>query len=69
MEGLPRTFYTVLIAQFISTLVDNAFLIVAIARVLELQAGAWLIPILKSWIYAFLRGVGAGGGCVSRCVS
>ena len=47
MKGLPRTFYTLLIAQFISTLVDNAFLIVAIARVLELQAGAWLIPILK----------------------
>lgn len=47
MKGLPRTFYTLLFAQFISTLVDNAFLIVAIARVLELQASAWLIPILK----------------------
>jgi MFS family permease len=47
MKGLPRTYYTLLIAQFISTLGDNAFLIVAIARVLELQAGAWLIPILK----------------------
>lgn len=47
MKNLPRTFYTLLITQFISTLVDNAFLIVAIARVLELQAGAWLIPILK----------------------
>ena len=57
MDRLPRTFYTVLIAQFISTLVDNAFLIVAIARVLELQAGAWIIPILKVGFTLFYVGL------------
>ena len=57
MDRLPRTFYTVLFAQFISTLVDNAFLIVAIARVLELQAGAWIIPILKVGFTLFYVGL------------
>ena len=57
MDRLPRTFYRVLIAQFISTLVDNAFLIVAIARVLELQAGAWIIPILKVGFTLFYVGL------------
>jgi MFS family permease len=33
--------------QFISTIADNAFLIVAIARVMELSAADWVIPLLK----------------------
>jgi LPLT family lysophospholipid transporter-like MFS transporter len=44
---MPRTFYLVLGVQFISTLADNAFLIVAIARVMELSEAAWFIPVLK----------------------
>jgi LPLT family lysophospholipid transporter-like MFS transporter len=44
---LPRAFYLLLGVQFISTLADNAFLIVAIARVMELEGPAWLIPLLK----------------------
>jgi MFS transporter, LPLT family, lysophospholipid transporter len=44
---MPRTFYLVVAAQFISTLADNALLIVAIARALELADPAWLIPLLK----------------------
>ena len=44
---LPRAFFLVLGVQFLSTLADNAFLIVAIARVMELQGPAWLIPLLK----------------------
>jgi MFS transporter, LPLT family, lysophospholipid transporter len=44
---MPRTFYLVVAVQFISTLADNALLIVAIARALELAAPAWVIPLLK----------------------
>ena len=44
---MSRAFFLVLGVQFLSTLADNAFLIVAIARVLELDGPAWLIPILK----------------------
>jgi MFS family permease len=44
---MPRTFYLVLAVQFISTLADNALLIVAIARVMELNGPAWIIPVIK----------------------
>jgi len=44
---MPTAFYLVLGVQFLSTLADNAFLIVAIARVIELSGSAWLIPLLK----------------------
>jgi MFS family permease len=44
---LGIAFYRVLVVQLLSTLADNAFLIVAIARVVELGGAAWLIPILK----------------------
>lgn len=54
---LPRAFFLVLGVQFLSTLADNAFLIVAIARVMELSGPAWLIPLLKisfTLFYVFL---------------
>lgn len=44
---MPRTFFLVLAVQFLSTIADNAFLIVAIARVIEQSAAAWIIPVLK----------------------
>lgn len=44
---MPRAFYVLLAVQFVSTLADNAFLIVAIARVLELAEADWRIPLLK----------------------
>ena len=44
---MPRNFYFLLAVQFISTLADNAFLIVAIARVIELASADWMIPVLK----------------------
>ena len=44
---MPRNFYLLLAVQFTSTLADNAFLIVAIARVIELAAADWIIPALK----------------------
>jgi len=46
-QSMPRNFYIVLAVQFISTLADNAFLIVAIARVIELASAGWVIPVLK----------------------
>jgi MFS family permease len=44
---MPRAFYLLLGVQSLSTLADNAFLIVAIARVLEQDGAAWLVPLLK----------------------
>ena len=44
---MPRALYLILAVQFFSTLADNAFLIVAIARVIELASADWTIPILK----------------------
>ena len=44
---MPSAFYVVLAVQFISTLADNAFLIVAIARVMELAEADWRVPALK----------------------
>jgi MFS family permease len=44
---MHRTFYLLLVVQFISTIADNAFLIVAIARVIELSSADWVTPVLK----------------------
>jgi MFS family permease len=44
---MPRAFFLLLGVQSLSTLADNAFLIVAIARVIELEGAGWLIPLLK----------------------
>lgn len=46
-QSRSRTFFLVIAVQFISTAADNALLIVAIARVIELNAQAWIIPALK----------------------
>lgn len=46
-RSMPRAFFVLLAVQFVSTLADNAFLIVAIARVMELQEADWRIPVLK----------------------
>ena len=44
---MPRAFFLLLGVQSLSTLADNAFLILAIARVMELSGPGWLIPLLK----------------------
>jgi MFS family permease len=44
---MPKTFYLVLVVQFISSVADNAFLILAIGRTMELGSVEWLIPVLK----------------------
>lgn len=44
---MPRAFYILISVQFVSALADNALLIVAIARMVELASAAWLVPMLK----------------------
>ncbi len=44
---MNRGFYTVMAAQFFSSLADNALLIAAIALLLDLHGPAWLTPLLK----------------------
>jgi len=44
---LKRGFYTIMAAQFFSSLADNALLVVAIALLIDLHAPAYLTPLLK----------------------
>ena len=44
---MKRGFYTIMAAQFFSSLADNALLIAAIAQLLELDGPAWMVPMLK----------------------
>jgi MFS transporter, LPLT family, lysophospholipid transporter len=44
---VKRGFYTIMAAQFFSSLADNALLIAAIAMLLQLNGPAWLTPLLK----------------------
>ena len=45
--SMNRGFYTIMAAQFFSSLADNALLISAIALLREIQAPAWMTPMLK----------------------
>ena len=40
-------FYTIMAAQFFSSLADNALLVAAIALLIELAGPAWMVPMLK----------------------
>ena len=44
---MNRHFYLLMLVQFIAALADNTLLIVAIARLHELSAALWAIPLLK----------------------
>jgi len=44
---MKRGFYTIMAAQFFSSLADNALLIAAIAQLLEMDGPAWMVPLLK----------------------
>ena len=43
---MKRGFYTILSAQFLSSLADNALLIAAIALLTSLNAPDWMTPLL-----------------------
>ncbi len=45
--AMPRGFYALMLAQFLSALADNAVLIVAIALLLARGEPGWLAPLLK----------------------
>jgi MFS transporter, LPLT family, lysophospholipid transporter len=44
---MKRGFYTIMAAQFFSSLADNALLIAAIALLREISAPVWMTPMLK----------------------
>ncbi len=44
---MNRGFYTIMAAQFLSSLADNALLITAIALLREMGAASWMTPMLK----------------------
>jgi len=44
---MKRGFYTIMAAQFFSSLADNALLIAAIALLAQLQSPTWMTPMLK----------------------
>ncbi len=44
---MKRGFYTIMSAQFFSSLADNALLIASIALLMQLQGPAWMTPLLK----------------------
>jgi hypothetical protein len=55
---MNRGFYTIMAAQFLSSLADNALLIAAIALLREMGAAAWMTPMLKLFFVistSFLR--------------
>ena len=43
---MKRGFYTVMAAQFFSSLADKALLIAAIALLVQLQGPPWIAPLL-----------------------
>jgi MFS family permease len=59
---MKRGFYTIMAAQFFSSLADNALLIAAIAMLVQLDGPPWLTPLLKFFftisyvVLAFLVG-------------
>src|SRR4051812_19079734 len=44
---MKRGFYTIMAAQFFSSLADNALLIASIALLAQLDGPAWMTPLLK----------------------
>nr|WP_315481277.1 lysophospholipid transporter LplT [uncultured Undibacterium sp.] len=48
---MKRGFYTIMAAQFFSSLADNALLIAAIALLVTMDAPQWMTPLLK-WSFA-----------------
>lgn len=49
---MRRGFYTIMAAQFFSSLADNALFIVAMALLTSMNEPAWMTPLLK-WSFAF----------------
>src|SRR5512134_2944639 len=60
---MPLGFYTIMAAQFFSSLADNALLVAAIALLIQMAAPEWMTPLLKFFFtvsyVAFAAFVGA----------
>jgi LPLT family lysophospholipid transporter-like MFS transporter len=54
---MNRGFYTIMAAQFFSSLADNALLFVAIDLLISMKAPGWLTPLLKLSFRPLLRAV------------
>jgi MFS family permease len=48
---MKRGFYTIMAAQFFSSLADNALFIAAVALIAQLHGPAWMTPMIK-WGFA-----------------
>jgi len=48
---MKRGFYTIMAAQFLSSLADNALLIAAIALLRDIRAPEWMTPMLKLFFF------------------
>ena len=64
-------FYTIMAAQFFSSLADNALLVAAIALLLQLSGPAWMVPMLKfvfviSYVRTFASWLGLHAANVKR---
>ncbi|MEP6607926.1 MAG: lysophospholipid transporter LplT [Burkholderiaceae bacterium] len=46
---MPASFYLVIASHFVSAFADNALLLIAIARLIELGLPGWWAPLLKFW--------------------
>ena len=44
---MKRGFYTIMAAQFFSSLADNALLIASIGLLIQLEGPIWMTPLLK----------------------
>ncbi|MCX8114715.1 MAG: lysophospholipid transporter LplT, partial [Burkholderiaceae bacterium] len=56
---MNRGFYTIMAAQFFSSLADNALLIAAIALLREIHAPEWMTPMLKLFFFVSYVGLAA----------
>ncbi|HSQ04061.1 MAG TPA: lysophospholipid transporter LplT, partial [Burkholderiales bacterium] len=44
---MPFGFYIIMVAQFFSSLADNALLVAAIGLLMDMRAPEWMTPLLK----------------------
>jgi len=66
---MKRGFYTIMAAQFFSSLADNALLIAAIAQLLELDGPAWMVPLLKFFFTVSYVALAAFVGAFADAIS
>src|SRR5260363_356546 len=62
---MKNGFYTIMAAQFFSSLADNALLIAAIALLHEIAAPAWMTPLLKLFFVFFFVALAACFGAAA----